>query len=76
MCQQVGDMPQVVHDSSAGSGEAAMVLTTAAVQSGASGGAVLAPSGALVALVTSNARHSSSGKPSLTHRIHQKSVPH
>ena len=38
-----------------------MVLTTATVQSGASGGAVLSPSGALVALVTSNARHTSSG---------------
>ena len=31
---------------------AAMVLTTATVQSGASGGAVLSASGALVALVT------------------------
>jgi len=38
-----------------------MVLTTATVQSGASGGAVLSPSGALVALVTSNARHTRSG---------------
>ena len=52
-------VPQVVAD--AASGAPAMVLTTATVQSGASGGAVLSPSGALVALVTSNARHTRSG---------------
>lgn len=49
---------QVVH--APGSRAPAMLLTTAAVHSGASGGAVLdAASGALLGLVTSNAKHSS-----------------
>ena len=39
----------------------AMLLTTAAVHSGASGGAVLDESGRLLGLVTSNARHASGG---------------
>ena len=52
-------LAQVVED--VASGSPAMVLTTATVQSGASGGAVLSPSGALIALVTSNARHTASG---------------
>ena len=38
-----------------GGGDAAMVMTTASVRPGASGGAVLTPNGELVALVTSNA---------------------
>ena len=41
-------------------GRAGMLLTTASVQSGASGGAVLDPgSGRLLGLVTSNAKHAS-----------------
>ena len=38
-----------------------MLLTTATVHPGASGGAVLEPDGSLIGLVTSNARHSKSG---------------
>ena len=40
-----------------------MLLTTAAVQSGASGGAVISASGRLAALVTSNSRHATTGRP-------------
>lgn len=41
-------------------GRPGMLLTTASVQSGASGGAVLDPAtGALLGLVTSNAKHAS-----------------
>lgn len=45
----------------ADSREAAMVMTTAAVHSGASGGAVLLPDGRLGALATSNTKQASSG---------------
>lgn len=48
----------------AGAGaEPAMLLTTAAVHSGASGGAVISASGRLAALVTSNSRHAATGRP-------------
>lgn len=48
----------------AGAGaEPAMLLTTAAVHSGASGGAVVSASGCLAALVTSNSRHAATGRP-------------
>ena len=47
--------------SSSASSQPSMLLTTATVHPGASGGAVLEPDGSLIGLVTSNARHSKSG---------------
>ena len=47
----------------AGAPCAAMVLTTAAVHAGASGGAVLSPSGELLAVVTSNTKHAWGAAP-------------
>lgn len=55
---------QVVHShvvSKAGSRSAAMLLTTATVHAGASGGAVVSADGCIVGITTSNARHSASG---------------
>jgi S1-C subfamily serine protease len=53
---------------------AAMLLTTAAVHSGASGGAVLSAWGQLLGMVTSNARHVS-GMCSENGRAHYHIVP-
>ena len=55
---------QVVHShavSKAGSRSAAMLLTSATVHPGASGGAVVSADGCVVGITTSNARHSASG---------------
>lgn len=54
-----GSVARVLRLPLQGRRRAAMVLTTAAVLSGASGGAVLNASGQLLGLVTSNARHAS-----------------
>lgn len=47
--------------SEAGSRSAAMLLTSATVHAGASGGAVVNADGCVVGITTSNARHSASG---------------
>ena len=55
---------QVVHShalSKDGSRSAAMLLTSATVHAGASGGAVVNADGCLVGITTSNARHAASG---------------
>ena len=55
---------QVVHShavSKAGSRSAAMLLTSATVHAGASGGAVVNADGCVMGITTSNARHSASG---------------
>jgi peroxisomal leader peptide-processing protease len=48
---------QVLRLPRGGQQRAAMLLTTAAVHSGASGGAALSAEGRLLGMVTSNARH-------------------
>ncbi len=54
-----------------GAPRASMLLTTAAVHAGASGGAVVNAAGQLVGLVTSNARHTSGGTlPRLNFCVH------
>ena len=55
---------QVVHSHAVnkdGSRSAAMLLTSATVHAGASGGAVVSADGCVVGITTSNARHSASG---------------
>lgn len=63
-CSQPFGRLQVVYShvvSSNGSRSAAMLLTSATVHAGASGGAVVNADGCVVGIITSNARHSASG---------------
>ncbi|CAI5472918.1 unnamed protein product [Closterium sp. Yama58-4] len=59
--EQIGEHDQGSRGGKRGGRVAAMVLTTAAVHAGASGGAVVNAQGEMIALVTSNAKHNRHG---------------
>ena len=60
-CLQVVYSSAISKDDLKGSASAAMLLTTATVHAGASGGAIVNVDGLVVGITTSNARHAASG---------------